>query len=62
MPRMRPRRWFMSPVMSPMYWSGTMTLTVMIGSSSTGLALLMPSLNARAEAILNAISEESTSW
>ena len=34
----------------------------MIGSSSTGLALRAASLKAIEPAILNAISEESTSW
>jgi hypothetical protein len=34
----------------------------MTGSSSTGLAFLAASLNAIEPAILNASSEESTSW
>ena len=34
----------------------------MIGSSSTGLALRAAFLNAIEPAILNAISDESTSW
>jgi len=34
----------------------------MIGSSNTGLALRMPSLKAKIAAILNACSDESTSW
>ena len=34
----------------------------MIGSSSTGLAFLAASWNAIDPAILNAISDESTSW
>ncbi len=33
-----------------------------MGSNSTGLALVIPSLNAIEPAIWNAISEESTSW
>ena len=47
---------------SPMYSSGVTTSTDMIGSSSTGLALRRASLKAIEPAILNAISEESTSW
>ena len=39
-----------------------MTLTFMIGSSSVGPAFWQASLNAMEPAILNAISEESTSW
>ena len=41
--------------------TGTTTSTDMIGSSRTGLALRVASLNAIEPAILNAISEESTS-
>ena len=47
---------------SPMYSSGVRTSTAMIGSSSTGSALRAASLSAIEPAILNAISEESTSW
>ena len=39
-----------------------MTQTFMMGSSSVGSALRMASLKAMEPAILNAISEESTSW
>ena len=46
---------------SPMYSSGVRTSTAMSGSSSTGCALRAASLNAIDPAILNAISEESTS-
>ena len=42
--------------------SGVSTSTAIIGSSSTGLAWRMPSLNAIDAAILNAFSFESTSW
>ena len=45
-----------------MYSSGTVTSTFMIGSNKTDLPCLHPSLNAIEPAILNAISEESTSW
>ena len=47
---------------SPMYSSGVATSTDMIGSRSAGLALRRASLKAIEPAILNAISEESTSW
>ena len=47
---------------SPMYSSGVTTSTAMIGSRRTGLAMRAASLNAMVPAILNAISEESTSW
>ena len=43
------------------YSSGVRTSTAMSGSSRTGLALRAASLNAIEPAILNAISEESTS-
>ena len=56
-----PRRLFRSPMTSPIYSSGTMTLTFMMGSSSVGSALRQASLKAMEPAILNAISEESTS-
>ena len=47
---------------SPMYSSGVTTSTANTGSSSIGPALRIASLNAIEPAILNAISEESTSW
>ena len=45
-----------------MYSVGTVISTLIIGSNITALACLHPSLNAIEAAILNAISEESTSW
>ena len=45
-----------------MYSSGVTTSTAMTGSSSTGLALRAAFFTAMEPAILNAISEESTSW
>ncbi len=62
MPSILPRRAERSPITSPMYSSGVVTSTPMIGSRSTGWACLAASLNAMEPAILNAISEESTSW
>src|SRR5206468_3622656 len=62
MPVIWPRRRFRSPITSPEYSSGVTTSTFMIGSSSTGLARLKPSLKPIEPAILNAISFESTSW
>ena len=47
---------------SPMNSSGIVTSTRIIGSSTTGLALATASLIAMEPAILNAISDESTSW
>ena len=47
---------------APRKSSGTVTVTSMTGSSSTGLAARMAFLTAIEPAILNAISEESTSW
>ena len=47
---------------SPMYSSGVTTSTANTGSSRTGLAFCIAFLNAIEPAILNAISEESTSW
>ncbi len=48
--------------MSPMETSGIVTtMTFMIGSSSTGRALRMPSLKAAAPANLNATAAESAS-
>ena len=48
-------------ITSPIYSSGTMTLTFMIGSCSVGSAFRQASLKAMEPAILKAISEESTS-
>ena len=47
---------------SPMYSSAVTTSTDATGSSSCGLARRAASLNAIEPAILNAISELSTSW
>ena len=47
---------------SPTLCSGTDAVTVMIGSSSTGLACSSACLMAIEPAILNAISDESTEW
>ena len=47
---------------SPMNCSGIVTSTRIIGSSTTGLAFATASLIAIDAAILNAISDESTSW
>ena len=49
-------------MMSPVNESGTVTVIFMIGSSRTGDPSSMPFLKAWAEAILKAISEESTGW
>ena len=57
-----PRRELMSPITSPRKVSGVTTSTANIGSSSTGLAIRAASLKAWLPAILNASSEESTSW
>ncbi|OPZ61581.1 MAG: hypothetical protein BWY88_00173 [Synergistetes bacterium ADurb.Bin520] len=62
MPSTRPRREDMLPMTSPMYSSGVTTSTSMTGSMSTGSQDRMRSLNAMEAAILNAISELSTSW
>ena len=59
---MLPRRDVTSPMTSPMYSSGTMMQTFMMGSRITGSAFWHASLNAMEPAILNASSEESTSW
>ena len=61
MPWIMPRRDDRSPTTLPMKSSGVSTSTAIIGSSSTGLAWRMPSLNAIDAAILNAFSFESTS-
>jgi len=55
-------RELMSPITSPMYSSGIVTSTFMIGSRSTAPAFAIASLNAMDPAMWNAISEESTSW
>ena len=47
---------------SPMNSSGMRTSTFMIGSRMAGSALAKASLMAIDPAILNAISDESTSW
>jgi hypothetical protein len=47
---------------SPMKGSGVETSTSMTGSSSWGSALRAASFSAIEPAILNAISDESTSW
>ena len=62
MPSGRPRRELRSPITSPTQSSGTATATVMIGSSSTGLADSIACLKAIEPATLKAISEESTEW
>ncbi|TMF52640.1 MAG: hypothetical protein E6I24_00525, partial [Chloroflexi bacterium] len=62
MPRIWPRRALRSPRISPMNSSGMTTSTFMIGSSSAGWPLRMPSLAAIDPAMVNAISDESTSW
>ena len=56
-----PRRELMSPITSPINSSGVVISSFIIGSSSTGLAFLIPSLVAKAPASLKASSEESTS-
>ncbi len=56
-----PRRLERLPITSPMYSFGTTTSTRITGSSSTGLAFFAASWNAIDPAILNAISDESTS-
>ena len=47
---------------SPVNSSVVVTSTLIIGSSRVAPALAMASLKASEPAILNAISEESTSW
>ena len=47
---------------SPMYCSGVTTSTAMTGSSRIGAERRRASLIAMEPAILNAASEESTSW
>ena len=62
MPPMRPRRWLRSPTTLPTKSFGTTTSTAITGSSSVGEARRTASLKAIDPAILNAISDESTSW
>ena len=47
---------------SPMYSCGAWIATFMIGSRIVGFARSIASLYASEPAILNAISDESTSW
>ena len=61
-PSTRPRRPLRSRLTSPMYCSGTVTSTAMIGSSRAGFACSTPSLSAIEAAILNDSSFESTGW
>ena len=61
-PTIWPRLALISPITSPMYSSGAVTTTFIIGSSSVGPAFRHASLKAMLPQILNAISEESTSW
>ena len=49
-------------MISPMYSSGVVTSTLNTGSNITGLAFVAACLSAIDPAILNAISDESTSW
>ena len=59
---MRPRRAVTSPITSPRNSSGVVTSNSMTGSRITGSALRAASFTAMEPAILNAISDESTSW
>ena len=59
---MMPRRELRSPMTSPMLSSGVVTSTAIIGSRSAGSALRAASFITIEPAILNAISDESTSW
>ena len=61
-PSGRPRREDRSPITSPTLSSGTLAVTSMIGSSSTGVGLASASFIAIEPASLNAISDESTVW
>ena len=61
-PSGRPRRELRSPITSPTESSGALTVTSMIGSSSTGPACSIACFIASEPAILNAISDESTVW
>ena len=60
MPCGRPRRELRSPMTSPTDSSGTLSVTSMIGSSSTAPACSSACFIAIEPAILNAISDEST--
>src|ERR1041385_4525867 len=62
LPPMGPGRDARSAQMSRIHSSGTTRATSIMGSSRRGLALWQASLNAIEPAILNAISDESTSW
>ena len=62
MPSIWPRRLLRSPMTSPMNSSGMTTSTRMTGSRIVGSACSTASLSAIEPAILNAISDESTSW
>ena len=57
-----PRREVRSPMIPPVYSSGVITSTFMIGSSSFAPALRMPSRIHIRPAISNARTLESTSW
>ena len=57
-----PRRLLRSPITSPMFSSGVVTSTAIIGSMRAGSALRAASLKPIEPAILKASSEESTSW
>ena len=57
-----PRRDERSPITSPKNSSAIVTSNFMIGSSNIGLAFRAADCNAIEPAILNAISDESTSW
>ena len=61
MPTMRPRREFMSPMMSPATSAGVVTSTFMIGSSRIGCASMKTFCSPMDAAIWNAMSDESTS-
>ena len=58
----RPRRAVTSPITSPMNSSGVVTSNSITGSSRTGSARRAASFTTMEPAILNAISDESTSW
>ena len=62
MPSTRPRRVLRSRLTSPMYASGTLTSTSMIGSSSTGDESWMPLRVASWPARRKDSSSESTVW
>ncbi len=49
-------------ITSPRHSSGTLTSTFMTGSTGMGIASPIAFLKASEAAILNAISDESTSW